>query len=172
MLVIVLGEFDLQVLVLTQFVSDDVLDLPDLVSLRPFLVLNLILDHFLDVLVLLRLLLKLLGFLLRKVKLRHPQGLHVRTMPQVLHSYSLPRFLLLLLSCLLSISLGLLPSLLLPLDHPQLLRPLLHPFNGPHHLRLLLVKEADPVLQGLRILLCLLFGLLQGYELELLLGCQ
>jgi hypothetical protein len=36
----------------------------------------------------------------------------------------------------------------------------------------LLVKEADPVLQGLRILLCLLFGLLQGYELELLLGCQ
>lgn len=65
MLVIVLGEFDLQVLVLTQFVSDDVLDLPDLVSLRPFLVLNLILDHFLDVLVLLGLLLKLLGFLLR-----------------------------------------------------------------------------------------------------------
>jgi len=93
-------------------------------------------------------------------------------MPQVLHSYSLPRFLLLLLSCLLSISLGFLPSLLLPLDHPQLLRPLLHPFNGPHHLGLLLVEEADPVLQGLRILLCLLFGLLQGYELELLLGCQ
>ena len=93
-------------------------------------------------------------------------------MPQILHPYSLSRFFLLLLPCLLSISLGLLSSLLLPLDHPQLLRPLLYPLDGPHHLGLLLVEEADPVLQGLGILLCLLFGLLQGYELELLLGCQ
>jgi hypothetical protein len=60
----VLGEFDLQVLVLAYLVSDDVLDLPDLISLRPFLVLDLILDHFLDVVVLLGLLLELLGFLL------------------------------------------------------------------------------------------------------------
>ena len=65
MLVIVLGEFDLQVLVLTELVSDYVLDLPNLVSLRLFLVPYLILDHFLDVLVLLGLLLELLGFLLR-----------------------------------------------------------------------------------------------------------
>ena len=64
MLVIVLGEFDLQVLVLTEFVSDYVLNLPDLVSLRLFLVPDLILYHFLDVLVLLGLFLKLLGFLL------------------------------------------------------------------------------------------------------------
>ena len=64
MLVIVLGEFDLQVLVLTQLVSDYVLNLPDLVSLRLFLVPDLILYHFLDVLVLLGLFLKLLGFLL------------------------------------------------------------------------------------------------------------
>ena len=93
-------------------------------------------------------------------------------MPQILHPYSLSRFFLLLLPCLLSISLGLLPSLLLPLDHPQLLRPLLYPLDGPHHLGLLLVKEADPILQCLRILLCLLFGFLQGQELKLLLGTQ
>jgi hypothetical protein len=60
----VLGEFDLQVLVLAYFVSDDVLDLPDLISLGPFLVPDLILDHFLDVVVLLGLLFELLGFLL------------------------------------------------------------------------------------------------------------
>ena len=93
-------------------------------------------------------------------------------MPQVLHPYSLPRFFLLLLSCLLSVSLGLLPGLLFPLDHPQLFSPLLHPLDGPHHLGLLLVEEADPVLQGLGILFCLLFGFLKGQELELLLGCQ
>ena len=93
-------------------------------------------------------------------------------MPQVLHPYSLPRFFLLLLSCLLSVSLGLLPGLLFPLDHPQLFSPLLHPLDGPHHLGLLFIEQADPVLQGLGILLCLLFGLLKGQELELLLGCQ
>ena len=60
----VLGEFDFQVLVLAYLVSYDVLDLPDLISLGPFLVLDLILDHFLDVVVLLGLLLELLGFLL------------------------------------------------------------------------------------------------------------
>jgi hypothetical protein len=60
----VLGEFDLQVLVLAFLISDDVLDLSDLVSLRPFLVPDLILDHFFDVVVLLGLLLELLGFLL------------------------------------------------------------------------------------------------------------
>ena len=64
MLVIVLGEFDLQVLVLAYLVSDYVLDLPDLVSLGPFLVSDLVLDHFLDVVVLLGLLLELLGLLL------------------------------------------------------------------------------------------------------------
>ena len=64
MLVIVLGEFDLQVLVLAYLVSDDVFDLPDLVSLGPFLVSDLVLDHFLDVVVLLGLLLELLGLLL------------------------------------------------------------------------------------------------------------
>jgi hypothetical protein len=60
----VLGEFDLQVFVLAYLVSYDVLNLPDLISLRPFLVPDLILDHFLDVVVLLGLLLELLGFLL------------------------------------------------------------------------------------------------------------
>jgi len=60
----VLGEFDFQVLVLAYLVSYNVLDLPDLISLGPFLVLDLILDHFLDVVVLLGLLLELLGFLL------------------------------------------------------------------------------------------------------------
>ena len=93
-------------------------------------------------------------------------------MPQVLHSDTFSRFFLLLLACLLSISLGLLPSLLLLLNHPQLFCPLLHPLDSPHHLGLLLVEEADPILQCLRILLCLLFGFLQGQELKLLLGCQ
>jgi hypothetical protein len=60
----VLGEFNLQVFVLAYLVSDDVLDLPDLVSLRSFLVPDLVLDHFLDVVVLLGLLFELLGFLL------------------------------------------------------------------------------------------------------------
>lgn len=52
----VLGEFNLQVLVLAYLVSNDVLDLPDLVSLGPFLIPDLILDHFLDVVILLGLL--------------------------------------------------------------------------------------------------------------------
>ena len=60
----VLGEFNLQVFVLAYLVSDDVLDLPDLVSLRSFLVPDLVLDHFLDVIVLLGLLLELLSLLL------------------------------------------------------------------------------------------------------------
>ena len=93
-------------------------------------------------------------------------------MPQILHPYSLSRFFLLLLACLLSISLGLLSSLLLPLDHPQLLRPLLYPLDGPHHLGLLFVEEAYSILQCLRILFCLLFSFLQGQELKLLLSTQ
>jgi hypothetical protein len=60
----VLGEFDLQVFVLAYLVSYDVLNLPDLISLRSFLVPDLILDHFLDVVILFGLLLELLGFLL------------------------------------------------------------------------------------------------------------
>ena len=49
----VLRKFDLKFLVLAYFVSNDILDLPDLVSLRPFLVPDLILYHFLNVFVLL-----------------------------------------------------------------------------------------------------------------------
>ena len=60
----ILGEFNLQVFVLAYLVSDDVLDLPDFVSLGPFLVPDLVLDHFLDVVVLLGQLLELLGLLL------------------------------------------------------------------------------------------------------------
>ena len=49
----VLRKFDLKFLVLAYFVSNDIFDLPDLVSLRPFLVPNLFLYHFLNVFILL-----------------------------------------------------------------------------------------------------------------------
>ena len=67
-------------------------------------------------------------------------------MPEVLHPYSFPQLLYLLLLRLLSLFLSLVSELNLLLYGLKLFRPLMHPLDGPHHLVLLLVKQTDPIL--------------------------
>ena len=79
-------------------------------------------------------------------------------MPEVLQADPLPRLLQLLLSGLLSLILGFLSKFLGQLEGSELLRPLLNSLDSSHHLGLLLIEQANAVLQGLRVLVSLLLG--------------
>jgi hypothetical protein len=115
LLVYVLRLLHARLLILVDLLADATLDHADLIPLGSLVVTDLVVNHFLDEIILFRLFFQMLSLLLCQGKLGHTQGLHVGSMPQVLQTDPLSGVFYLLLPGFLSKSLILEPALLLPL---------------------------------------------------------